>query len=322
MTINVIELSVVIPVFNEDKTIKETCIRLRSILSKVVKNFEILVVDDGSTDDTVLVLKSLLEEIEELRVIKLHLNRGHMVAINVGLRHSRGKATAIIDADLQDPPDALVEMYELIKSSASTRDPVFIVEAQRINRSTDTRFKRVTARLYYRFVRILTGIKITSNVADYKMMRREVVEVLSQVSEEEILRVLIPSLGFPTRTISIERSERLAGESKYNLRKMFSLALDSIVDYSVLPIKIATRVAVLISLFSLLGIIWVVATYVFAETAVGWSSIIALLLLLNGMLFGFISLVCLYLTKIYLAQKERPKPFVSEIFSLKNNECA
>ena len=312
-----IDLSVVIPAFNEEKTIRGTCIRIKFILSKIVKNFEILVVDDGSTDDTMLVLKSLLEEIEELRVIKLHLNRGHMAAINVGLRHSRGEVTAIIDADLQDPPDALVEMYEVINSTAATRESVYIVEAQRINRNTDTKFKRVTASLYYKFVKMLTGIEITSNVADYRMMRREVIEALSQVSDEEIFRILIPSLGFPTKTISIVRSERLAGESKYNLKRMLRLATNSVVDYSIIPIKVATRVALLISLCSLLGISWVVAVYLYSETAVGWSSIVALMLLLNGMLFGFISLVCFYLTKIYLTQKERPKPFVSEIFSLK-----
>ena len=192
---------------------------------------------------------------------------------------------------------------------------MFIVEAQRKDRSTDTRFKRLTASIYYKLARLLTGIKMTSNVAEYRMMTREVVDALLEASDEEIYRVLIPNLGFPTKTIEVKRIQRLAGKSKYNLGRMVNLALKSIFDYSIIPIKVATRVALVISLGSLLGIVWVFATYINAETAVGWSSIVALMLLLNGLLFGFISLICLYLSKIYLSQKRRPKPFVSEVFS-------
>lgn len=315
---NSVQLSIVVPAFNEQNTIKATCFRLQEILRNIVETFEILVIDDGSTDETLKVLRPLLSEIRELRTIRLHSNRGHMIAISVGLQHAKGEVIATIDADLQDPPESLPEMYRIIKSSSLTSEQVFIVEAQRKDRSTDTRFKRLTARIYYKLARLLTGIELTPNVADYRMMRREVVDVLLEASDEEIYRVLIPYLGFPTKTIDIKRSQRLAGKSKYNLARMVSLALKSIFDYSILPIKVATRVALLISLGSLLGIAWVFVTYMNGETAVGWSSIVTLMLLLNGLLFGLISLVCLYLSKIFLSQKKRPRPFVSEV--LQNGE--
>lgn len=315
LSISSVQLSIVVPLFNEEKIIKDSCLRLQRILGDIVESFEILAIDDGSTDETLKVLNSLLSEIKELRVIRLHSNRGHMMAISVGLQHAKGDVIAIIDADLQDPPEALSEMYEIIKSSSLTSEKVFIVEAQRKDRSTDTRFKRLTASIYYKLARLLTGIKMTSNVAEYRMMTREVVDALLEASDEEIYRVLIPNLGFPTKTIEVKRIQRLAGKSKYNLGRMVNLALKSIFDYSIIPIKVATRVALVISLGSLLGIVWVFATYINAETAVGWSSIVALMLLLNGLLFGFISLICLYLSKIYLSQKRRPKPFVSEVFS-------
>ena len=310
---NSVQLSIVVPVFNEEKTIRASCFRLQEILRNIVETFEILVIDDGSTDETLKVLNPLLSEIRELRTIRLHSNRGHMMAISVGLQHAKGEVIAIIDADLQDPPESLSEMYGIIKSSSITSEQVFIVEAQRKDRSTDTRFKRLTASIYYKLARFLTGIELTPNVADYRMMRREVVDLLLEASDDEVYRVLIPYLGFPTKTIEIKRIPRLAGKSKYNIVRMVSLALKSIFDYSILPIKVATRVALLISLGSLLGIVWVFVAYMNTETAVGWSSIVALMLLLNGLLFGLISLVCFYLSKIYLSQKQRPRPFVSEV---------
>lgn len=316
--VGVIELTIVVPVFNEEGAIKASSLRLQNELRNIGTTFEILIIDDGSTDRTLKVLKSLLEEIRELRVIRLHSNRGHMAAISVGLQHAKGEIVAIIDADLQDPPEALGEMYKKITASSSTSERVFIVEAKRKDRSTDTIFKRLSASVYYKLARLLTGIKITPNVAEYRMMRREVVDAIAQASDEEIYRVLIPHLGFPTKTIEIQRVQRLAGKSKYNIGRMVNLALKSVFDYSIIPIQIATRIAFLVSLFSLLGIIWVFVTYMYSETAAGWSSIVALMLLLNGLLFGFISLVCFYLSKIYLAQKKRPRPFVSEL--LPHNE--
>jgi len=308
-----VELTVVVPVFNEVGTIRASSLKLLKVLRNVVATFEILIVDDGSTDGTPEVLKLLLEEIRELRAIRLHSNRGHMAAISVGLEHAKGQFIAIIDADLQDPPEALEEMYKILTSSSSTREKVLVVEAKRKDRSADTKFKRVSASIYYRLARLLTGIKMTSNVADYRMMSREVVDVLIQASGEEVYRVLIPYLGFPTKTIEIHRFQRASGKSKYNLGRMVNLALKSVFDYSITPIKIATRIALLVSLCSFSGIIWVFLTYIFVETAAGWSSIVALMLLLNGLLFGFISLVCFYLSKIYLSQKKRPRPFVSEL---------
>lgn len=313
---NSVQLSIVVPVFNEEGTIKASCLRLQKILRNIVETFEILVIDDGSTDETLKILNPMLSEIRELRIIRLHSNRGHMMAISVGLQHAKGEVVAIIDADLQDPPEALPEMYEMIKKSSSLiSEQIFIVEAQRKDRSTDTRFKRITASIYYKLARLLTGIKVTPNVAEYRMMRREVVDVLLEASDEEIYRVLIPHLGFPTKTINIKRIQRVAGKSKYNLARMFNLALKSIFDYSIIPIKVATRVALLISFGSLLGIVWVLFAHINADTAAGWSSIVALMLLLNGLLFGLISLVCFYLSKIYMSQKKRPRPFVSEVFS-------
>jgi dolichol-phosphate mannosyltransferase len=292
--------------YNEEEALPALVARLRPVLDGIGVPYEVVAVDDGSKDRTAQLLTDLRGGWSELRVIKLRRNSGHQAALTAGLHSSVGAYVASIDADLQDPPEKITEMLEL----AQERD-LDIVYGVRDDRSTDTGFKRRTAGLYYWLMRRLVGKQMPSQAGDFRLLSREAVEALKALpDQQQVYRLLVPWLGFPSGEVYYHRDERVAGETKYPLSKMIRLAVDSITGFSASPLRLATWLGVT-SFFACIGmLVFTVVAYVAGKTVPGWTSLFV------GMLFiGAVQLICVgllgeYIGRIYTAVQRRPTYFI------------
>jgi len=304
-------LSVVIPAFNEEDVIEETISRIRKILDKSNIKNEILVINDGSTDKTLEILLRI-QQSNSLRIINLSNNSGHMNALRAGLQASLGGYVVTIDADLQDPPEAIPDMFKLILSqpleySKLDRSPYDVIQAYRADRTSDTFWKRKSASIYYGLVRKITGIALTPHAADYRLMRRHVVEKLLELPERNLVfRLLIPSLGFRVANFPIDRNKRFAGKSKYTNLKMLGLAIDSVIGFTNRPLRFLAFTGILSSFVLFLGSIFTLLIYIFGDTLPGWPSLVLLILSFNAFLFAGLGLVGEYVGRIYQLVQSRP----------------
>ena len=307
-------LSVVIPAFNEEHVIGETVKKIVGILDLSSIDYEIVVVNDGSMDQTLAVLRKIKPKYG-IRIIDFCENVGHMCAIRAGLEASIGNYVATIDADLQDPPEYLPEMFsKLLKSKDSILNRYDVVQAFRQDRTQDTRFKRISADLYYKLVRKLTGISVIPHAADFRIMNRAVVDKLLLLPEKKlVLRLVIPSLGFKILPFPIVRAARFAGKTKYTISKMFSLAIDSIISFTYKPLRILALFGFLTSGFLLCGAIAALCLSYFGSTVPGWTSLILLILSTNALLIAILGLLGEYVGRIYELAQARPRPVWTEI---------
>lgn len=311
-------LSVVIPVFNEDLVIETSINRIRQILEASTIQFEILVVNDGSTDKTLDILISL-QKAAPLRIINLSTNSGHMSALRAGLEASKGEFIVTIDADMQDPPEAIPEMFKMILSTESewpesSNISFDVVQAYRADRRSDTFWKRKSASIYYALVKRITGIHLIPHAADFRLMKRHVVDQLLLLPEKTLVfRLLIPSLGFRVTTFPIQRGKRFAGKSKYTNWKMISLAIDSIIGFTNRPLRFLSIAGLASSLVLLMGSVLTLAIYIFGDTLPGWPSLVLLILSFNSFLFAGLGLVGEYVGRTYQLVQARPSTYWKEI---------
>lgn len=307
-------LSVVVPMFNEEDVLPLFAERLRPALDATRTSYEVVCVDDGSRDATPTLLEGLRRRWPEVRVVRLRANAGHQAAISAGLARSRGEWIVTIDADLQDPPEVIAEMWHV-----ATHEGVDVVYGVRTDRSTDTAFKRHTAEGFYALMARL-GAPGTMNAGDFRMMSRATVDaVLALPEANRVLRLVVPSLGFASAEVGYRRDARAAGESKYPLSKMLKLTLDALTGVSSAPLRLATW-------FGFLGFLaaFVVATFaIFAKmmghSVTGWASTI---IVVCG--FGAIQLLALgmlgeYVGRIHTALQARPTHYVADD-SLENGD--
>ncbi len=310
-------ISVVVPVYNEEEVILTSIEALEIVLQDMGVPFEIIVVDDGSNDETLSKVIEHSKEVAGLRTIALPRNLGHMYAITSGLEASRGNFVVTIDADMQDPPIYIQEMYQIAISDPS----VEVVQAVRIDRSSDSTFKRFTARIYYKFASAMSGFEVVKDGADFRLMNRKVVNLLTSLPERNrIYRLLIPYFGFETRYIKIKRDKRFAGKTKYSLSKMLSLTMDSFLNFSNKPLKIFTKMGLFSSLLfftlSLLSILlWAVGD---GGLIPGWTSLVFIILFSNGLLLTALGLVGEYVGRIYIQVQNRPRITWKEISKLED----
>jgi len=311
-------LSVVIPAFNEELVIEETINRIRSVLKSAKIQSELLVVNDGSTDGTLNTLKRI-QQSGSLRIINLATNTGHMSAIRAGLEASSGEYVVTIDADLQDPPEYIPDMYKIISLSRNSKSGFFdnscdVVQAYRADRTSDSIWKRKSASLYYKLINRITGITLIPHAADFRIMKRHVVDSVISLSEKKLVfRLLIPSLGFRIEAFPIVRDARFAGKSKYTKRKMISLAVDSIIGFTNRPLRFLAYFGFYASFILLLGALGTLLLFLFGNTLPGWPSIVLLILSFNAFLFAGLGLVGEYVGRIYQLLQARPAPNWKEI---------
>ncbi len=229
-------LSVVVPMYNEESVLPLLVPRLRGVLDELGEPYEVVAVDDGSTDGTLDALRAGRAVWPELRVVQLRRNCGHQAALTAGLMRARGAYVVSIDADLQDPPETIPEMLERARD-----EKLDIVYGVRADRAADSAFKRLTAGGYYRLMRRLVGKHVPAQAGDFRLLSRAAIEALRELPEKApVLRLVVPWLGFPSGEVRFEREERAAGRTKYPLSRMVGLAADSVTSFSAAPLRVAT----------------------------------------------------------------------------------
>ncbi len=302
-----VNLSVVIPVFNEEDVLPLTAARLRAVLDNCCEDYEVLVVDDGSRDRTALVLQRLRRDWPQLRVVSLRRNSGHQAALTAGLDRCHGAWVVTIDADLQDPPELIPDMLQLAEA-----DEADVVYAVREDRSSDSTFKRWTADCYYRVMRSVAGEQVPSQAGDFRLMSRAVVDELRRLPERHrVYRLLVPWLGFPSSELSYHRELRAAGCTKYPLRKMIRLALDSITSFSAAPLRLATWAGTAGALMCVMLLVGAVVARIAGHTVPGWASVTVAMLLIGAVQLICVGLLGEYVGRLFAEAQQRPLYFVA-----------
>jgi glycosyltransferase involved in cell wall biosynthesis len=310
------KLGIVVPCFNEEAVLPETVGRLGVLLDrlhaagKVAADSRIYLVDDGSSDATWRLIEEWHGRDGRFIGIKLSRNRGHQNALLAGLMTAQGDALVSIDADLQDDVNAIEAMVD---ACAAGHDLVYGVRRER---ETDTAFKRATAEGYYRLLHLF-GVEVVFNHADFRLMSRRAIEALREFQEINLfLRGIVPLLGFRSTCVYYDRSERFAGESKYPLRKMLSLATNGITSFTAMPLRLIAGIGLLLFFVSILLALWVVWAKLFTDSVVpGWTSIVIPMYLLGGLQLLGIGVVGEYVAKVYLESKRRPRYIIEKITS-------
>lgn len=307
-------LSIVVPCYNEQEALPETSRQLLALRSRLVAagkiddHSRVVFVDDGSRDRTWPMIEEYAASGLPVVGVKLSRNRGHQNALLAGLFAARGDAIVSVDADLQDDIDAIEAMVDHYRQGCD------VVYGVRSSRAADTVFKRRTARGFYWLMERL-GAQTVRDHADYRLMSRRAIEALREYGETNLyLRGIIPLLGFRSATVEYARQARIAGESKYPLRRMMSLALNAITSFSVVPLRLISAIGVLVFLASLFVLAWTLWVAIFTNRAVpGWASITLPIYFLGGIQLLSLGVIGEYLGKLYVEAKRRPRYFIERI---------
>ncbi len=313
-------LAIVVPCYNEEEVLPMSIETLMDTLSRMISEHKIapnsflLFVNDGSRDKTWTILKEAYTGYDNIFAIQLARNVGHQNALLAGLCMAKEHADMVvsIDADLQDDVNAIGEMVD------AYRDGCDIVYGVRSSRKKDSFFKRQSAQMFYRFLSIM-GVETVYNHADFRLMSKRALEELSKYEESNLyLRGMIPLLGYQTREVLYERKERMAGESKYPLKKMLSLAFDGITSFSTKPITMIVTLGVTVLLICLLAAVYAFVSYYQGNVEKGWTSLILSIWFIGGVQLISIGIIGEYIGKIYKEVKKRPK-YNIETFLYKEN---
>lgn len=310
-------LYVVVPCYNEQEVLPETSKRLKAKMKALMQNgvisdrSRVIFVNDGSKDATWSIIKKLHEEDNIFGGINLSRNRGHQNALLAGLMTVRDIADVSIsmDADLQDDIDAMDEMLEKFHNGCD------IVYGVRSKRATDTAFKRITAEAFYKLMNMM-GANTVYNHADYRLMSKRALDGLSEFHEVNLfLRGIVPMIGYQTDVVYYERSERFAGESKYPLKKMISFAMEGITSLSNKPIKMITNLGIFVFLMSFVILAYSLIRHFTGATITGWTTIIASIWAIGGLILLSLGVIGEYIGKIYMETKERPRYIIEQFLN-------
>jgi dolichol-phosphate mannosyltransferase len=304
-------LSLVLPIFNEEAVIPELHARLQEFLPRLGLDTEVVFVDDGSKDRSLELLRAIAANEPRYRVVSFARNFGHQAAITAGIDHARGEAVVVMDADLQDPPEVVLEMV------AKWREGFDVVYGRRRSRQGETRLKLLTAKWFYRIFARMIPIEVPLDTGDFRLMSRRIVVVLRELREtHRFVRGLVAWLGFRQTAVLYDRPVRFAGETKYPFAKMLRFAIDGITSFSILPLRFATYLGMLISALSVAVAIWALgARFVFHATVPGWTTLIVLVSLLASVQLIMTGILGEYIGRIYEQVKARPLYVLSELIN-------
>ncbi|ANK60641.1 glycosyltransferase family 2 protein [Loigolactobacillus backii] len=303
------KLTIVVPAFNEEEVLPSTIKRLLQVENDLIKDLlfdqksDILIVDDGSTDKTWDIIKTEHQNNDRVAGIKFSRNFGHQNALIAGMQTAVKTAAVIvtIDADLQDDPTAIAKM------AAKFANGTDIVYGVRNNRATDTWFKRNTALMFYKTLNLL-GVKLIQNHADFRLMSKRAIQTLLQYKERNLfIRGIIPMLGFKTDKVYYKRTPRLAGESKYPLKKMIAFAWDGLTSFSIAPVRAILLLGVLASSLGVIALFYSVITKWLGLTVHGWSSLMISIWILGGLQMFSLGIIGEYIGKLTTESKQRPR---------------
>ena len=311
-----IRYSVVVPVYNEEEVARESYRRLKEVMDSTGEAYELIFVNDGSRDKTEEIITDICAEDPNVRLINFSRNFGHQTAITAGMDNSSGQAIVVIDADLQDPPEVILEMIEKWKEGYD------VVYGQRTKRKGETVFKKLTAKIFYRFLHSMTNVDIPVDTGDFRLIDRKVCDVMSSLSEKNrYVRGLVSWVGFRQVAVNYVREERFAGETKYPLKKMLKFAMDAITTFSYKPLKLSIYVGFFVSFLSFLYLLVVLYLRLFTDAAVaGWASTLAVSLIFNGVTLMMLGIIGEYIGRIYDEVKNRPLYIIREKIGFSEGE--
>lgn len=295
-------LSIVAPCHNEEEGLREFCRRAVATARSIAGNaFEVVLVDDGSTDGTWDVIASLASEIPQVLGVRLMRNHGHQLAATAGLAASRGERVLLIDADLQDPPELLLMMMPIMDRGAD------VVYGQRVRREGESWFKLASASLFYRLLSRLASVAIPRDVGDFRLMRRRVVDILLSMPERDrFIRGMVSWIGGRQVALPYERDARFAGTTKYPLRKMINFAIDAITSFSTVPLRVSTWLGMVTAACAILLLAYTLLRWLEGETIVGWSSIMAAITAFSAIQLICIGIIGEYIGRLVQENKRRP----------------
>jgi dolichol-phosphate mannosyltransferase len=290
---NNVDITVVIPVYNEDRAIREMYERLLKTVSQISENFEFIFVNDGSKDNSLLEILKLVQHDSRVFYINFSRNFGHQIAVTAGLDASKGKAVVIIDGDLQDPPELILDLYN------KYREGFDVVYAQRKQRKGESLFKKITAMFFYRLLRKITDIPIPIDTGDFRIIDRKVVEYLKLMPEQnKFLRGQIAWLGFKQTVVLFDRDKRKYGKTGYPFSKMLQFAWDGITSFSDKPLQMVTKLGFIIFFISFTIIIYALYShFILHKTVTGWTSLI-----ISSMFIGGVQLICIGIIGEYISR--------------------
>jgi glycosyltransferase involved in cell wall biosynthesis len=295
-------LSILIPCYNEQDSVAVCHARLSAVMHRLGLSYELVFIDDGSRDATAAALQSLHAADTHTVVVQLARNFGHQPAVSAGLAVARGAAIVIIDADLQDPPEVIAKLV------AEWQKGFHVVYGVRSSRLGESRFKLWTAQMFYRVIHRLSDVEIPLDTGDFRLMDRQVVDVLLSMPERHrLLRAMCSWAGFRQTGVSYERAARYAGVTKYPLGKMINLALDGIFSFSTTPLRMLTYMGFGAAALSFLGIVWALSVRILTRHWVaGWATLFVGVLFLSGLQMISLGIMGEYLGRIYTEVKQRP----------------
>ena len=304
------KISVVIPMYFEEEVANECYNRTKKMLN-TLKNYdyEIIFVNDGSKDKTLQILENIAQNDNNVKVLSFSRNFGHQAAVTAGLKYTTGDVVAIMDADLQDPPEVITEMLGLWEQGNE------VIYAKRKSREGESKFKLFTAKMFYKVLNGLSDVEIPKDTGDFRLADRKVRDVINSLPEHnKFLRGLFSWVGFKQIPLEYERKERFAGKTKYPLKKMLKLASDGITSFSTKPLKILGALGLISVIASIVILIYALISYIFNlnQLTAGWTSIMVTVTFLGGMQLLSIWLISEYIGKIYDESKGRPEYIIDK----------
>ena len=312
------KISVVVPMYYEEEVAKECYTRLKNVLEKIENyNYEIIFINDGSKDKTLEILKEIAKENKKVKIISFSRNFGHQCAVTAGLRYVTGDAIVIIDADLQDPPELIPEMIKLWEEGNE------VIYGKRKSREGESRFKLLTASMFYKTLNALSDVEIPKDTGDFRLVDRKVVEVINSLPEHnKFLRGLFSWVGFKQKAYEYERKERYAGKTKYPLKKMLKLAQDGIFSFSIKPLKIVGAMGILSVLISIMLFVYAVLSYAFDwnNLVPGWTSLMVTMTFIGGMILISLWMIGEYIGRIYDETKRRPEYIIEKTYNIDESD--
>lgn len=303
------EISIIIPCYNEQEVLNECHRRLSQVLQTAGERYELVFVNDGSKDQTAIMLRELFANDSHVTAVMLSRNFGHQTAVSAGLSTARGQAVVIIDADLQDPPEVIPQMLERWRAGFE------VVYGVRSKREGESGFKLWTASAFYRIISRLSDVKIPEDAGDFRLMdRRAVNALLSMPERQRLLRAMSSWIGYRQTPLYYERAARFAGTTKYPLGKMINLALDGIVSFSTVPLRLVTIFGFVAAAIAFVGILYSMAVRLFTHEWVrGWFTLFIGILFIGAIQMISLGIVGEYIGRIYTEVKQRPLFLIGEL---------
>jgi glycosyltransferase involved in cell wall biosynthesis len=312
-------LSVVAPCFNEEAGLREFYRRLTGACTSAVKDdYEIVLINDGSRDGTWPIVYDLALHDSKVVAINLSRNYGHQLALTAGLQHCCGSRILIIDSDLQDPPELLSEMLRVMDDMHAD-----VVYGQRRQRAGETLSKKLTAAMFYRILRCLIDIDIPMDAGDFRLMSRRALDALNAMPEHHrFIRGMVSWVGFRQVPFLYDRDSRFAGVTGYPLSKMIRFALDAITSFSIVPLRVASALGVLLGIGGLLMLSYTLGSWLFGSTVTGWTSLTTIILVIGSVQLVVCGVLGEYLGRLYIEAKHRPLYVIESIVGLERHQLS